>query len=63
MTDQVRHVRGPARFREKDVARAIRAARKANVEIAAVEITVEGSIRIVPGIPPPATTPNPWDES
>ena len=60
----LRKPRGPARFREKDVAKAIRAARKANIEIAAVEITSDGCIRVIPGTPPPvaASAPNPWDD-
>jgi hypothetical protein len=57
-----RAVRGPARFREKDVARAIRGAQKAKISIAAVEISVDGAIRIIPGTPVSVATPNPWDE-
>ena len=60
----IRKPRGPARFCERDVVRAIRAARKANIEIAMVEITAEGVIRVIPGTPPPvaASEPNPWDD-
>lgn len=59
-----RRVRGPSRFREKDVVRVIKAARKANISIAAVEISVDGAIRIVPGTPPPMPTSerNPFDD-
>jgi hypothetical protein len=58
--------RGPARFREKDVVRVIRAARKANIEIAAVDIMPDGSIRVIPGTPEtvrqsPEPEPNDWD--
>lgn len=62
MSEPARRVRGPCRFKETDVTRAVRAARKANIEIAAVEISVDGSIRIVPGTPKPAATPNPLDD-
>jgi len=58
-----RRVRGPARFREKDVVRAIKAARKANVTIAAVDIMPDGRIRVIPGTPEsvPTSAPNPFD--
>lgn len=65
MSDKARRVRGPARFREKDVARAIRGARKANIPIAAVKILPDGSILVIPGTPervaPSENEPNEWD--
>lgn len=56
--------RGPARFREKDVVRIMRAAQKANMAVAAVEITPDGCIRVIPGTPPPVaiSAPNPFDD-
>lgn len=64
-TSHVRKPRGPARFREKDVVRVIKAARKANIPIAAVEITPLGSILIIPGTPQGVAAsrpePNDWD--
>jgi hypothetical protein len=59
-----RAVRGPARFREKDVVRVIKAARKANMAIAAVRIEPDGSILVIPGTPEavPVSAPNPWDD-
>jgi hypothetical protein len=59
-----RPVRGPARFREKDVVRVLRAAQKSNTPVAAVKITVEGDILIIPGTPEPvpSSEPNPFDK-
>jgi hypothetical protein len=64
MTAAARKPRGPARFREKDVARAIRGARAAKIPIAAVRIEPDGSILVIPGTPPAVATsaPNPWDD-
>lgn len=55
--------RGPARFTEGDVVRAIKAARKAGIEIAAVRIEPDGTILIIPGTPQPVgwNEPNDWD--
>lgn len=55
--------RGPARFREKDVVRVLKAARKANVQLAAVRIEPDGAILVIPGTPEPVavSAPNPWD--
>jgi hypothetical protein len=59
-----RRVRGPSRFREADVARAVRAARKANISIAAVRIEPDGSILVIPGTPESVqpSTRNPFDD-
>jgi hypothetical protein len=56
--------RGPARFTEADVRRAIRGAQKAKIAIAAVEIAPNGCIRVIPGIPTPvaASATNPLDD-
>jgi hypothetical protein len=54
--------RGPARFKEGDIVKAIKAARKAKMEIAAVKIEPDGTILIIPGTPDPVVEPNPWDE-
>lgn len=64
MTESARHVRGPSRFKETDVARAIRAARKANIPIAAVKITQDGDILIISGTPEPVAVwaVNPLDD-
>jgi acetyl/propionyl-CoA carboxylase alpha subunit len=59
-----RPTRGPARFREKDVVRVIRAARKANMPLAAVRIEPDGSILVIPGTPEAVAVspPNEWDD-
>ena len=59
-----RVTRGPARFREKDVVRVIKAARKANMPLAGVRIEPDGSILVIPGTPEavPTSAPNPWDD-
>lgn len=64
MTEPVRRVRGPARFREKDVVRIIKAARKANMAVAAVRIEPDGSILVIPGAPEtiPYSGANPFDD-
>ena len=60
---QPRSKRGPCRFTQSDVTRAIRAALAANLEIAAVRINPDGSILIIPGTPiaVPPSEANPWD--
>jgi hypothetical protein len=52
--------RRPYTFRECDVRRAIKAAASAGMEIAAVEIGVQGEIRIVVG--KPGSQPSGMDE-
>lgn len=55
--------RGPARFRERDVKAAIRAARAAGEDVAAVEIDTNGKIRVIVGREAIAVeAKNPWDE-
>ena len=56
--------RGRCSFRESDVRRAVRAIEATGKEIAAVEISAEGKIRIVVGKPNPQQSAggNEWDE-
>jgi hypothetical protein len=61
-TPRPRKTRGPARFKEEDITRAIRAAKRAKMEIAAVRIEPDGTILIIPGTPQPVQPPNPFDE-
>lgn len=54
-----------ARFTQADIARAVKGARKAQLEIAAVRIEPDGSITLIPGSPAsvqPSPDPNTWDE-
>lgn len=56
--------RGPAKFSQSDITRAIKGVKDAGVEIARVRIAKDGTIEIDPGKPPaidgdPAD--NPWD--
>jgi hypothetical protein len=56
--------RQPASFRESDVTRAIKAARKGGLEIAKVQIGADGSITVVvgePTAPETNTSTNEWD--
>lgn len=64
MTGVARRVRGPARFRETDVVRIIKAARKAALPLAAVRIEVDGSIVVIPGQPESVqpSIRNPFDD-
>jgi len=60
--------RRPCTFKEADVTRAVKAARKAGLEIAGVKVSREGDIIIVVGKPSEANDAsqadpaNPWDE-
>jgi len=51
VTATPRAPRGPARFTEADLKRAIRGAQKAKIPIAAVDIMPDGRIRVIPGKP------------
>lgn len=55
--------RRPCTFRESDVRRAVRAVEAAGKEVAAVEISAEGKIRIVVGKPgeQDSQAVNEWD--
>lgn len=57
--------RRPARFTEADVQRALKAAQKVKLPIAAVRIQPDGTILIIPGQPEsvPPSTSNPWDDA
>lgn len=61
---RTRTPRGPSRFRERDIVRVIRAARKANMSLAAVRIEPDGAILVIPGEPEPVavSAPNPLDD-
>jgi hypothetical protein len=62
--------RASATFRQRDVTAAIRAARAAGVELARIEVTKDGTIRMTIGTPPkivevaPGECPGPdeWDD-
>jgi hypothetical protein len=56
--------RGPQRFRQRELARALRAADKSGVPVKYVKLTREGEIIIIPGTPvqPPGQERNEWDE-
>jgi hypothetical protein len=57
-------MRRTVKFTEADVARAIKAAQKANIRIACIRIEPNGTILIIPGTPEPVADSdrNPWDE-
>jgi hypothetical protein len=56
--------RRPSRFTQADVSRAIKGARKANLEIRSIDIAPDGRITIISGAPKPvaSSASNPWDE-
>lgn len=63
-----REVTGPARemsrkasFQESDLSRALRAARKAGLDVARVEIDKDGKIVLVTGEPETVVRTNEWD--
>ena len=57
-----RRPRGRNRFTERDLVRAVRAARRAG-GIARIELTDQGVISLIPGeSPEDSADPNPWDE-
>jgi glutamate-1-semialdehyde aminotransferase len=55
--------RRPARFNQTEVARTIKALKKAGLEIAAVKFEPDGTVIVIPGTPEavPSSAPNPWD--
>jgi hypothetical protein len=55
--------RGPLRFKQTDVTRAVRACRAAGVEIREVVVDASGAIRVIVGAPPPTPNghANEWD--
>jgi hypothetical protein len=56
--------RGRVAFKERDLARALRAAQKSGVPMQRIEIDREGRIVMIPGTPSTAAPAehNPWDE-
>lgn len=54
--------RGPATFRQSDVERAIHAARRAGLTIGRVEVTRDGTIRIVEAQEAEAVPATPFDK-
>jgi hypothetical protein len=53
--------RGSCTFRQKDVARLLKAARAAGEDVARVEIDKDGRISLIMGKPTETTPVNPWD--
>ncbi|MET0568318.1 MAG: hypothetical protein ABWZ74_04495 [Hyphomicrobiaceae bacterium] len=61
----MRAPRRTATFKQIDVVRAMKAAKKAAFPIAAVRITKDGDIVVIPGNPesmPPSPPVNEWDD-
>ena len=54
--------RGKATFKQSDVARAVKAARAAGIEVAAVRINPQGQIEVVAGKPLVQDATSPTDE-
>jgi hypothetical protein len=56
--------RGPQRFRESEMRRAIKAARSAGIEIARIEVGPDGRVSLVPGKVDEVNDDgfNPWDK-
>lgn len=54
-----------SKFRQADVARALKGAQKAKLQIAAVRIEPDGTIIVIPGTPEPVPSSerNPWDDA
>ena len=55
------HPRAPARFKEREVARALRAANRAG-NVARIKLMPDGSIDFIPVEHAPIADTNPWDE-
>jgi len=55
--------RGPSPFRQATMVKAVRSAEAAGLEVGAVEITKDGTIRVVTrSATDQNTAPNPWDQ-
>jgi hypothetical protein len=59
-------MRGPSRFRQGDVTKAVKAAKAAGVDVARIEVSSDGKIAIITGKPGEANeanseAANPWD--
>jgi hypothetical protein len=53
--------RGPLRFKQADVTRAVRAAAAAGVEVREVVVDANGAIRVIVGKPTTTDGINEWD--
>jgi|SRR5262245_16088185 len=55
--------RRPARFRQAELERTVKALRKTGLEIAAVKVEPDGTLIVIPGVPSsvPTSPANPWD--
>jgi hypothetical protein len=55
--------RGPLRFKQADVTRAVRAVAAAGVDVREVVVDTDGAIRVIVGAPPtaPDRHANEWD--
>jgi hypothetical protein len=54
----------PARFTQRDLVRALKAAMQAGLQLASVRIEPDGAILLIPGTPqvvPSSPGVNPWD--
>jgi hypothetical protein len=56
-----RRARGPSKFKERDIVRALRAAKKAGID-ARIDVAPDGALRIVPVNGDDAPSANQWDE-
>lgn len=64
MPARVPRTRGPSRFTQADLVRAMRAAKIAGIPIALIRIEPDGAIHIVPGNPQSVAASDPskeWD--
>ena len=59
-----RPARRPCRFKQRDVARAFKAAKAAGVEVARVDLAPNGTISVIPADPQNPQNPsnNEWDD-
>ena len=59
-----RPARGPCRFKQRDVARAFKAAKAAGVKVARVDLAPDGTISVIPAYPQNPQNPsnNEWDD-
>lgn len=55
--------RGPCKFRQRDVTKAVRAVVAAGVQVARVEVDKDGRIVVIAGKSESNPASNPWDEA